>query len=227
VVLAIGITEAITDFIGNEGIYAVFGLMLIDAVLPAASELVMVYAGALAAGAFPGAEVTLFGTTVESTTTAFVVMALAGAIGYWIGALIGWLIGWGVGRPALERYGKYVHLGPERLAHADRWFEKYGDGAVFLGRVLPVARSFVSIPAGAMKQRLWPYTWTTLLGSTIWAFAFAGIGFGVGSSWESFHENFRYADIAILVIGAAIVAAFVSRYLVRRRRAEGGADAAS
>ncbi len=213
------ITDVVTDVIGGAGIYAVFGLMLLDAVFPAASELVMVLGGALAAGAFAGTDVTLFGWHIESKTGAFLAIALAGSIGYWLGAILGWWIGlWG-GRPFIVRYGRYLHLGPERLRSADRWFERRGEWAVFLGRVLPLVRSFVSIPAGAMKVRFWPYTWSTLLGSALWAFAFAGIGFALGSRWETFHDSFRYADIAVVAIFALGVGFVVARYVLRRRRA--------
>ncbi len=84
-----GITDALTGAIGDAGVYAVFLLMLVDAVLPAGSEIVMLYAGALAAGAFPDSEVTVFGWEVEPGLTAYVVMALAGTLGYVIGSIIG------------------------------------------------------------------------------------------------------------------------------------------
>src|SRR5438552_18869308 len=87
------ITSSVTSFIGDHGVYAVFLLMLIDAVFPAASELVMLYAGALAAGAFAGQRVVLFGSHVSSGFSAFLVMALAGAIGCTIGGLAGWGLG--------------------------------------------------------------------------------------------------------------------------------------
>ena len=133
-------TETITSAIGDYGLYAVFGLMLVDAVFPAASELVMLYAGAVAAGAFAGHTVTLFGTEIESTLWAYVAMAAAGTLGYLIGSLIGWAIGFYGGRPFLERRGSWVHLTPERLDRAEAWFARYGDWAVLLGRVMPVVR---------------------------------------------------------------------------------------
>lgn len=210
------ITDFVTNVVGDAGIYAVFGLMLLDAVFPAASELVMVFGGALAAGAFAGSDVTLFGWHIESPTGAFVAVALAGSIGYWLGAILGWGVGlWG-GRPFIVRYGRYFHLGPGRLESADRWFERRGEWAVFLGRVLPVVRSFVSIPAGAMRLRFWSYTASTLVGSSLWAFAFAGIGFALGSRWESFHDSFRYADYAVVAIIVLAVGFVAVRYLQRR-----------
>src|SRR3954453_22690273 len=127
-------TETITSAIGDYGLYAVFGLMLVDAVFPAASELVMLYAGAVAAGAFAGHTVTLFGTEIESTLWAYVAMATAGTLGYLVGALIGWAIGFYGGRPFLERRGRWVHLTPERVEPAEGGVAPHGDGAGVLGR---------------------------------------------------------------------------------------------
>jgi membrane protein DedA with SNARE-associated domain len=208
------ITELVTDAIGNQGIYAVFVLMLLDAVFPAASELVMVYSGALAAGAF-NADVVLFGSEFADGLPAYVAMALSGTIGYTVGSVLGWAIGLYGGRPYLERHGRWLHLPPERLDRAERWFDRFGDVAVFLGRITPIARSFISIPAGVFEAPLVRYTALTLLGSALWCFAFAGVGWAVGSQWESFHENFHYVDytfLAVIVVAAAYL-------LVRRRRA--------
>lgn len=214
-----GITETITGWIGNAGIYAVFGLMLVDAVFPAASEIVMVYAGALAAGAFPEHQVTLFGWQIDSKWWGYVAMALAGTIGYFIGSLIGWWIGARGGRPFLEHHGRWLHLTPEKLDRAERWFERWDEWAVLIGRVLPVVRSFISIPAGVFRAPIVTYAVFTLIGSAIWCFALAGVGVGVGSSWEHFHEQFRWADYAILgLIGVAILWLVVRTW---RRRARG------
>jgi membrane protein DedA with SNARE-associated domain len=208
------ITELVTDAIGNQGIYAVFFLMLLDAVFPAASELVMVYSGALAAGAF-GANVVLFGTEFEHGWPAYTAMALSGTIGYTVGSVIGWAIGLYGGRPYLERHGRWLHLPPERLDKAERWFERFGDLAVFIGRITPIARSFISIPAGVFEAKLGRYTVLTLIGSALWCFAFAGIGWAVGSQWESFHQNFHYVDYTFLA-GILLLAAYL---FLRRRRA--------
>jgi membrane protein DedA with SNARE-associated domain len=208
------ITELVTEAIGNQGIYAVFLLMALDAVFPAASEAVMVYSGALAAGAF-GANVVLFGYEFESGFPAYAAMALSGTIGYTVGSLIGWAIGLYGGRPYLERHGRWLHLPPERVDKAERWFERFGDLAVFLGRITPVARSFISIPAGVFEAKLGRYTVLTLIGSALWCFAFAGIGWAVGTQWETFHENFRYVDYTVAA-GIVLLAAYL---VVRRRRA--------
>jgi membrane protein DedA with SNARE-associated domain len=213
-------TDAVTSAIGDYGLYAVFLLMLVDAVFPAASEVVMVYAGAVASGAFVGQDVVLFGRTIEEGLPAYVAIALAGTIGYTIGAVAGWAIGLYGGRPYLERHGRWLHLDEEKLDRAERWFERWEDWAVFLGRLTPVVRSFVSIPAGVMETPFVRYTLLTLAGSAIWCFAFAGAGYVAGASWEDFHHAFRYADylVAAAVVGAA--AWLVVRRLRRRRVAE-------
>jgi membrane protein DedA with SNARE-associated domain len=204
------LTGSVTSFVGDHGVYAVFALMAVDAVFPAASELVMVYAGALASGAFAGQDVVLFGTRITTPFWAFTTMALAGTSGYVLGSIGGWLIGRYGGRPLAEHHGRLLHLGPERLDRAERWFDRYGDWAVLLGRVTPVVRSFVSIPAGILRMPLGRYTLLTIVGSALWCFALAGIGWAFGSNYTRFHHAF---DIA-LVAGAVLLVL----YLVLRRR---------
>jgi len=208
------VTDAITAAIGDHGVYAVFLLMMIDAVLPAASELVMVYAGALAAGAFADEHVILFGERIESEPWAFATMVAAGTIGYTLGAIGGWAIGVYGGRPYLARHGRWLHLGPERLENAERWFDHWGDATALVGRITPVARSFVSIPAGVFRMTLGRYTVLTFIGSTVWCLVFAGIGWALGSNWETFHENFHYVDYAVL----GLLVAGGIWLLIRRRR---------
>src|SRR5215475_826542 len=160
-----GITDAVTSAIGDHGLYAVFALMFVDALFPVASEVVMLYAGAVAAGAFANQDVVLFGHTFAQGAPAYVAMALAGTIGYTLGAMVGWAIGRYGGRPYLERHGRWLHLDEEKLDRAERWFERWEDWAVFLGRLTPVIRSFVSIPAGVMEVPFVRYTLLTLAGS--------------------------------------------------------------
>ena len=149
--------------------------MAVDAVFPAASELVMLYAGALAAGAFSGQHVVLFGDRIDSHFWAYVAMSFAGTIGYTLGSLVGWGIGAYAGRPLLEERGRWFHLDRAKLDRADRWFERWGDWAVFLGRLTPVVRSFISIPAGVVRMPIVRFTVLTFLGSAIWCFAIAGV----------------------------------------------------
>jgi membrane protein DedA with SNARE-associated domain len=211
-VLLASVSGSLTSYVRDHGVYAVFILMMIDAVLPAFSELVMLIGGAVAAGAF-GATVTLFGAEIPSGFWSYVVIALAGTIGYLVGAIAGWWIGLHGGRPLLERHGRWFHLTQEKLDRAEAWFDRYGDWAVFLGRVTPVVRSFVSIPAGVFRVPFWRYTVLTLIGSALWCFAFAGVGWALGSSYESFHHGFGYVEY--LVIAGILV---LVGYLVLRNR---------
>lgn len=212
--LVASVSGSVTSFVGDHGVYAVFLLMAIDAVVPAASELVMVYAGALASGAFASQHVVLFGHRIDSDGWAFVTMALAGTLGYLLGSIGGWAIGLYGGRPLVEKRGRLFHLGPERFERAERWFDRHDRWAVLLGRITPVIRSFVSIPAGVFEMPLGPYTLLTLIGSAIWAFAFAGIGYAVGSNYERFHHFF---DIALVAGAGLLVLYLVVRRLSRLR----------
>jgi membrane protein DedA with SNARE-associated domain len=211
------ITGQLTDFVGNHGVYAVFVLMAIDAVLPAGGEIVMLYAGALASGALAQHAVA-FGHQLHPGLEAYIVLALAGTFGYLFGSLVGWAIGVRGGHLLVERHGRWLHLGPERMERAERWFERYGTLAVFLGRLTPVVRSFISIPAGVLGSRLVPYTLLTLAGSAIWCFGFAGAGWALGSRYENAHNALRYVDYAVVAAGIAIAAALLLRW--RRSRAE-------
>jgi len=209
-----GITSTFESHIATQGAYAVFVLMAIDAVFPAASEVVMLYAGAVAAGVFPGTHhVSLIGAKVGFGIGAFIVMALAGTLGYFAGAIIGWWIGLRGGRRLLTSRGRWLHVTPERLNRAEGWFQRWGNFGVLVGRVTPVVRSFVSIPAGIFEMRLAPYALYTVVGSAVWSFAIAGVGYGLGSSYKSFDNGFKYVEYPI-VAGVLVLAA----YLIYRLR---------
>jgi membrane protein DedA with SNARE-associated domain len=209
------ISSSLTSQVASHGAYAVFGLMAIDAVFPAASELVMLYAGAVAAGVFSSAHhVSIFGAKIGFGAGAYVVMALAGTLGYFVGGLVGWWVGLRGGRPLLERHGRWFHVTPARLDRAERWFERWGNLGVLLGRLTPVVRSFVSIPAGVFQMPFVPYAVLTLIASAIWAFAIAGAGYGLGSSYERFHHDFRYAEY-VVVAGVVALAAYLIYRLMK------------
>jgi membrane protein DedA with SNARE-associated domain len=216
------ITSTWESHIATQGAYAVFVLMAIDAVFPAASELVMLYAGAVAGGVFAGAHhVSVFGAKVGFGIGAYLVVALAGTFGYFFGAIVGWWIGLRGGKPLLERRGRWFHLSPDRVDRAERWFDRWGNFGVLIGRLTPIVRSFVSIPAGVFRMRLGPYALYTLVGSAVWAFVIAGIGYALGASFERFNHGFKYAEYAV-VAGVLLVAAYlIYRYMraatVRRR----------
>jgi membrane protein DedA with SNARE-associated domain len=218
------ITSSFTSQVASHGVYAVFGLMAVDAVFPAASELVMLYAGAVAAGVFATAHgVTVFGAHVGFGAGAYLALALSGTLGYLAGALVGWAVGLYGGRPLLERRGGWVHLTPERLDRAEAWFRRWGNLGVLLGRVTPLVRSFVSIPAGVFEMPLAPYTALTLVGSAVWAFAIAGIGYGLGTGYERFDRGFKVVEYAVLA-GVLLLLAYLVYRWVRAARVTRRAD---
>lgn len=201
------ITDALTTIVGDHGLYAVFALMLVDALLPAASEAVMVYGGAVAAGAFAGQDLVLLGYEIPHGFWAWLAISLAGTAGYVVGSIAGWAIGLYGGRPFAERHGRWLHLSPKKLDKADRWFGRYGNWFVLFGRVTPVLRSFVAIPAGIARMPLGRYTLLTIPGSAVWCFGLAGAGWAVGANYESFNQRWHYLDYA--VVGAILIVAAV------------------
>ncbi|MGD0273660.1 MAG: DedA family protein [Gaiellaceae bacterium] len=204
------LTDHITALIGSHGIEAVFLLMALSAILPAAGELVMLYGGALAAGAF-SESVVVFGHRIEARPWAYVAIVAAGIAGDTLGSLCGWAIGIYGGRPLLERHGRWFHLSHERLERAEHWFERFGRVAVPLGRLTPFARSFISIPAGVFRARFASFAAMTTAASVVWGFGFTSIGFALGSNWREVERSFRYVDIAVLLIFVAAIALVVIR----------------
>ncbi|HEX7625759.1 MAG TPA: DedA family protein [Gaiellaceae bacterium] len=201
-----------TSWLAHYGVAAVFGLMLIDAVFPAASEAVMVYGGALASGALTH-RVDVLGWHATGLG-AYIAVVLAGVLGYQVGAIGGWWIGDYGGRPFLERHGRLFHLSPAQLDRAERWFDRWDDRAVLLGRITPVARSFISIPAGVFEMPFPRYNVLTFVGNAVWCLALAGVGWALGTSYSRFDHGFRYVEIAV-VVGIAVA---VGYWVLRRRR---------
>jgi membrane protein DedA with SNARE-associated domain len=205
------LVASFTSFIGDHGIYAVFALMVAAAVLPAASELVMIYAGSLAATG----HVTVFGARVTTAAWIFVAVALAGILGNTIGAALGWLIGDYGGRPLLERHGRWLHVTPEKLDRAERRLERYELLAVPVGFLTPGLRSFVAIPAGIVRLPLARFLALAVVGSAGFCFGLAGGGWALGSSYDTLHHDLRYVYIVV----AAGILALVGYYFLRRRAA--------
>jgi membrane protein DedA with SNARE-associated domain len=203
----------VTSWLAHYGVIAIFFLMLIDAVFPAASELVMLYGGALASGALTHS-VDVLGRHVTGFQ-AYLAVVLAGVLGYQLGAIGGWWIGERGGRPFLERRGRWLHLTPERLERAERWFERWDDWAVLVGRVTPVARSFISIPAGVFEMPFRRYNVLTLIGNAAWCVVIAGVGWALGSSYERFNNGFKYVEYAVVLL----ILAAAGYVILRRRRA--------
>lgn len=215
------VTSSITGWIAENGLYAVFALMAVDALLPAGGELVMLYAGVLAAGAVTGHSVSLLGATLASGAESYVALALAGTLGYLLGACIGWELGRRGGRALIVRHGRWLHLGEANLVRSEAWFERYGRAAVLLGRVTPVVRSFISIPAGVIATPLGAYVALTAIGSAVWCFSFAAGGWALGGRWKEFHDAFRYADYVAIALVIVLAAVIVAHFLRSRSKGAG------
>jgi membrane protein DedA with SNARE-associated domain len=209
----------VTSWLAHYGVAAIFVLMFVDALFPAASELVMVYGGALASGALTH-EVDVFGWHV-SGLSAYLAVVLAGVIGYQLGAILGWWIGERGGRPFLERRGRWFHLSPDKLDRAERWFARWDAWAVLVGRVTPVSRSFISIPAGVFESPFRRYNVLTFIGNAIWCLALAAAGWALGSNWDTLHHGFRYLEI-VVVVGIIAVASYWALRLRRPARMRPG-----
>jgi membrane protein DedA with SNARE-associated domain len=208
-------------FIATYGYLAVFILMVAEsACIPVPSELIMTLGGALAAGAVAGHHLSL------------ALVIVAGVAGNVAGSYVAWAVGrWG-GQALLGRLGDQprrrggrVWLRQHDLAVADRWFTRYGPRAVLIGRLLPVVRTFISLPAGLAQMRPLKFGVYTTIGCIPWTAALAGAGYAVGASWQQIPNAFgtvTYVIAAIVIIALAIGAWLFVRS--RRAPAQSGAS---
>ena len=195
--------------IASYGYVAVFLLMAAEsACIPVPSELVMTFGGALAAGAVPGASLNL---------VAVIAVGVAGNVA---GSYVAWAAGRYGGQPALRRWGRRLWLRDHDLDRASRWFERYGARAVLIGRVLPVVRTFISLPAGIAGMKPVRFGLYTAIGCIPWTAALACAGYAVGAHWQSIASGFRGPTYIIAAVVVLVLAIAVWRY-ARRRRAEG------
>jgi membrane protein DedA with SNARE-associated domain len=202
---------SITSFVADHGVPAVFVLMALAAVVPAGSELVMIYAGSLAATAD---HVTVFGHQVTSSVGIYLAVSLAGLAGNIVGATGGWAIGIYGGRPLLERHGRWLHVTPERLTRAEQRLERYQSRAVPVGFATPGLRSFVAIPAGIVRMPLARFLPLAVIGCAVFCFGLAAGGWALGSSYERLHHVLQIAAIAIIAL--ALVVAGIAIWHARR-----------
>jgi membrane protein DedA with SNARE-associated domain len=195
-----------SHFVRTAGLPGIFVLMAASsACIPIPSEVVMLFAG------FVVADKTGSGSEHHLTMVGVV---LAGMIGTLVGSWVAYAVGRGGRLELLERHGDKVHMGPAQIQRADRWFQRHGEQIVLYGRVIPVIRAFVSLPAGIAKMPLGRFTVLTILGSLPWVLGFALAGHALGGDWESVRNGLEYVDYVLL---AAIVIGIV--YLrIRRRR---------
>lgn len=183
--------------IESLGYWGVFlGMTIESACIPLPSEVIMPFAGYVA---WEG-QMTLWGIT------------LVGAFGNLVGSLIAYFVGWWGGRPFLEKYGKYVLISHSKLTLAEEWFEKYGHKAVLISRVLPVIRTFISLPAGIAHMDLKKFIFYTFIGSLPWCFALGYIGFILGPNWTTLQQYWHYLDILVVVGVMAFLAYLIYNY---------------
>ena len=207
----------ITDTILQYGLLAVFVLMVLEsACIPVPSEITMLFGGALANASFVAS------LGAEGQHLNFVAVGLAGTFGNLVGSWIAWGVGWRGGRPLIERWGRYVFLRKHELDRAEVWFDRHGEAAVFVSRLLPVIRTFISLPAGIAEMRFLRFSVYTFLGCLPWTFALAALGYLLGSQWHVVDKFLRPISIVIAVL--VVVAA--GWWLYRRWKEQQRLDAA-
>jgi membrane protein DedA with SNARE-associated domain len=214
------VTESLVNitwhFVRDAGLPAVFVLMAIgSACIPIPSEVVMLFAGFAVAD--PGSSHAHHHLTMTG-------IVLAGLLGTLVGSWIAYGVGRGGRLELLERHGHLVHMGPTQIERADAWFQRYGQSAVLFGRMVPLIRAFVSLPAGVARMPLMRFTVLTLIGSIPWVLALAVAGHAVGGNWTSVRKGFEYFDYALV---ALIVIGIVYAVVRRRRGGSAQADAAA
>ncbi len=199
-----------TNLISQYGYLAVFVLMLAEsACVPVPSEVIMMFGGALAAGAVAGAHPSLAGVFA------------AGVLGNVAGSYASWAVGKHAGQAAISRWGRRVGIREHEIDKATAWFERHGPVAVLVGRVIPVIRTFISLPAGFAAMPAGTFGLYTVLGAIPWTAALAILGYALGANWEHVANDFHgptYAIAGILAVGLVVV-------IVRRRRAKAASPA--
>ena len=207
--LSLNIIETLSNFVisvieqlGYAGVFVAMGLE--SACIPLPSEIIMPFAGYVV---WEG-QLTLLGVT------------LAGTAGCLAGSLVAYFVGAYGGLPLLERYGKYVLIRKSELGRAHAWFERYGEIAVFVSRVLPIVRTFISLPAGVARMDVKKFSLYTVLGSLPWCFGLAYVGVLLGPHWSDLEALFRYLDIVVIagIIGLVGYLIYHRKRIVSRMR---------
>jgi membrane protein DedA with SNARE-associated domain len=199
-------------FIATYGYLAIFLLMVAEsACIPVPSELIMTFGGAMAAGAVPGVRLNL------------ILVIIAGVLGNVVGSYIAWAVGRYGGQALVHRPGRHLWLRQDDLDRANRWFDRYGPRAVLIGRVLPVIRTFISLPAGFGGMEPVRFGIYTTIGCIPWTAALAYAGYAVGANWQSIVNGFHGPTYVIAAIVIILVAIWAWRY-IQRHRAEAAAE---
>ncbi|MDX6719547.1 MAG: hypothetical protein QOJ63_1801 [Solirubrobacteraceae bacterium] len=201
-VVIASITDPIVDFavgvVRDLGLPGVFVLMLLEsACIPIPSEATMLFAG----------------FNVSNGEYSLVAATLVGASANLVGSWIAYAVGYYGRVDVLEKHGRKLHIKPEHLRAADRWFQRYGDATVFFTRMLPIVRTFISLPAGVARMPFWRFTVLTFLGCLPWVFALTFVGQQVGDNWTRWKDSLHYVDYAVLALLVVGVAYLVVRHL--------------
>jgi membrane protein DedA with SNARE-associated domain len=193
------IVQFAVDVVDKLGLPGIFALMVAEsACIPIPSESTFLFAGFNVSNG----EYSMFAVVAVGT--------FANLVGSWIAYAVGYY-----GRiDILEKHGRKLHIKPSHLQWADRWFERYGSATVFFSRMLPIIRTFISLPAGVARMPFWRFTVLTTLGCIPWIFMLTFIGKQVGERWEDWKDSLHYVDYAVL----ALILLSLVFLLVRRRR---------
>ncbi|MHB0997789.1 MAG: DedA family protein [Armatimonadota bacterium] len=192
------IAQWVVDWISSLGYGGVLGMMAIEsACIPLPSEIIMPFSGYL----------------VSIGKFSIHYAAMAGAIGCAVGSAVAYYAGMKGGRPFLERYGKYVLIRKHDMDLADKWFDKHGERIVFISRLLPVVRTFISFPAGVSRMHFGRFMVYSFVGSIPWCYFLAYLGMVLGDNWNSMKSYFHGIDIAIGVFLLAGFAVWLRHHL--------------
>ena len=203
------------DAVGYVGVAAAVALETIVAPIP--SEVILPMAGWKVSQSAADASVL---EPLTGVGWSFLLAVAFATVGSLIGALVGYAIGaWG-GRPLLDRYGSYVGIGAGDLDRADRWFERWGSWAVFLGRMVPLVRTFVSYPAGIARMPLGRFILFSTLGSLPWNAALIGAGFVVGENYTQIEAALKPFEYLIYAVVIGLVVLVVVRWQLGKRRSQ-------
>ncbi len=201
--ILIPVTLWIIQLVSNLGYFGIFIAMTIEsASIPLPSEIIMGIAGFLV---YKG-EMNLW------------VAGLAGALGNITGSTIMYLIGVKGGRPIIRKYGKYLHFDEEKFNSVDKWFSRYGDIVVFISQLLPIVRTFVSLPAGILKVSFPRFILYTFTGAFIWCTALAYVSSLFGEHWKRLTEYMKQFEIVLIAAFLGIIAYYVFKYFYKRKK---------
>lgn len=201
------LTNFITSFISQTGYWGIFFLMTAEsALIPIPSEVTMTFSGFLAStGQF-----NLFLVIIIGAVANLVGSLLAYWLGFWAEDHI--IRGW------IRKFGKYLLITEHEYDRSEKWFRKYGENIVFFSRILPIIRTFISLPAGLAEMNIWKFSIYTLIGSLIWSAALTYIGYYLGSNWSSLEIYYRKFEYVIIALGVALFAFYIYKKVKELRK---------